>query len=176
MNKTLAEEELDRELVVRHNQFISGKNKEYVSDYITKAKITPKTFSLSENSRDGSMVQFQKSSGSSENELEITLKWNEKKTEKCSLGHDHEVSKKDREYKFFRMSWEHVDVFIEWLKNGSWSEVKTGQPQFKVIARETLGLLALIEQCGDLKIAKPHITKFKTKLNDIIRFEPKNNN
>jgi len=171
MNQTLEQEELDRELVVRHKEFRYGHNKEFLSKDITKAKISAKTFSLSESRAQGQSIQFQKSS-SNPDELDITLKWHERKTEKCSLGHEHEVAKKDREYKFFRMEWEHVDLLIEWLRNGSWAEVKHGMPQYKILTKEMLGLLALIEQCGDLKIAKPHIKKFKTKLSDILRYEP----
>lgn len=42
----------------------------------------------------------------------------------CSMGHSHETSRKDTEFGWITLSWEHAEQLMEWFKEGNWIEVR----------------------------------------------------
>ena len=140
MNKTLQEEEFDRELALKHSQFYGSSH---------KVKIGKKVLCFEGSEWYGRKLKFEKgvSHGQSGESLTITCEWEEKKTQRCSMGHDHVVEKKERHWDYADIQWEYVEQLIEWLQSGSWSQIQRKEPvDFKLLreARATLAEISTV--------------------------------
>jgi hypothetical protein len=165
MNKTLAEEELDRELILNPSRH--SRPDGTIVDHSLTAKIGKKRFSMFEQSNREKKVTFEKrSSGKFGDELEITFRWNDVKLQRCNLGHDHEIEKKEREYRWFHIPWEHVESLIEWLQSGKWNQVALKAPPHVKVLKEVEEFLILVEERD--KILKPASQKLRTKVRNVI--------
>lgn len=156
--QTLKDEELDRELALKHGPAMRDAH---------KVQVTPKTLKIITNYRDEGF-KFTKTNGWGD-ELSIHAEWNEIKYQRCSLGHDHEIEKKERHWHTVDLAWEHVEQLIEWLQLGSWTEVKGKEPKHRAIYSQTLDLLALIEKTCDVGMIQPQIKKLKAAINEEMR-------
>lgn len=157
MNKTLAEEEFDRELALKHGPFFGASH---------KVKIGKKVLSFESDNWYGVKVKFEKgvSHGPSAESLTITCEWEEKKTAKCSLGHDHVIEKKERQWKYADIQWEYVEQLIEWLQSGSWSQIQRKEPVDFKLLREARAALAEISATS--KAFEPSCKKVIRKINE----------
>ena len=144
MNKTLAEEELDRELVdthiVRSHGWTDKQTGKY-RDFSTRAKVARKTLTFTEGSNS---ITFSKKSSSYNGEsLEIETRKEDIVYARCSLGHDHEQSKKERVYQWFRIDYDQVEAIVEWLQLGTWSAVSKKPCKKTALLKESIELLKL---------------------------------
>lgn len=130
MNKDLASEELDRELVLKHEKRKFGDDKIY--DQIIKAKVTKTTFTLEDRFTSGKSLVFKKRS---DGDLSITAKHKTTIKQRCSLGHEHVIESKDDNYDFFEVPANSVESFKEWIDQGTWRDVmKRDPPEMKCLA------------------------------------------
>lgn len=130
MNKTMAAEELDRELILKHEKRKYGDDKIY--DHMIKAKVTKTTFSLSDRFSGAKTLIFKKKS---DGDISITVKHRTQIKQRCSLGHEHVIENKDDTYEFFEVPANSVDSFKEWIEQGTWREVmKRDTPEMKCLS------------------------------------------
>ena len=106
MNKTLAEEEFERDLVLSHERS-KGDGKTY--DSILTCKVGKKSVKFNNPSYRKEQIVFSKDRWHGEDQLEITLRHPKSTTLKCSLGHEHVIEEKYGEYTFMHIPWEHVE-------------------------------------------------------------------
>lgn len=161
--KQLESEELDRHLVTVHERKWEHQGK--VTDYSTVAKITPKKLSLSQNSDwKEKALTFEKTRRQGVDCVDVEVWWTEKKTVRCSLGHDHVTESKDRHFLSVTMDHDHVESLTEWLNSGTWREIQGRKsPHFRVM-RQALELIEAMEKHGDFSFMKGAIRKSKTEL------------
>lgn len=161
MNKTLREEELDRALILNESKWT--RNDGSIVDHSLMVKPSKKSFTMFEKSEPDKKVTFEKrASGKWGDELEITFRWNDVKLQRCNLGHDHEIEKKEREYRWFHIPWEHVESLIEWLQTGTWREVTIKTPPHFKVLKEVEAFLSEVEKRDP--ILKPAAQKLRTKV------------
>lgn len=75
-------------------------------------------------------------------ELHVTIPVKEEK--RCDLGHVHINKDQKKEYHGMTLNWEHVEQLIEWMKEGSWSEMKPKPSRNHSLLKEARALLAEI--------------------------------
>jgi choline kinase len=163
MNQTLAEEELDRELVVRHQRMEFGNGNVYEST--TKVKVGQKTLTISNDAGKDKITFSKRAHNALKDELGIETVRQEIVYEQCSLGHRHEKSKKENVYQWFRMDWQHVESLVEWLNSGSWTAVRTRENPTERVLKEVLDLLREVESRDQL--LKPIAQKLKVKIKNL---------
>lgn len=157
MNKTLAEEELDRELVL--NAPKCDRDGSSFGWTINKAKVSKKTLIFETGY--GKRFRFEKRRfiGSG---LQIGVEWDSQKTERCSLGHDHPVGKKETRREEGTLNWEYVEQLIDWLNEGSFQQVSGKTPGWVNIFKEVDDLFKMIEPTN--KVLAASCQKIRAKM------------
>lgn len=93
---------------------------------LSKVVAGPKRLNLT--SKFGEKLSFERGvshDGHPDFSITATIQSTTVTTEKCSLGHDHEVKKKG-EFKMcsINMTWDQAQSLIDWFSNGTWKEVR----------------------------------------------------
>ena len=166
MNKTLAEEELDRELVLKHTQHEFKKGSIY-NDQVT-AKVGPKSLVITSKAHRKEEISFKKVRRHGDDALEITLKRPQTKTQKCSLGHDHVVEETYCDYTWVTIPWDNVDGLVEWFNHGGWTAVSGKLDPKKKLLREAYDLLGELAKRDE--ILKPACQKMRAKISQEMDF------
>lgn len=165
-NKTLAEEELDRELVVREAGYTGTDG--IHRDWSVRARVSKKTLSFIDAGDRQKTITFTKRHSVQRGEtLEIETRHKEIVYEKCSLGHQHQKSERQLSYEWWTIEWDHIERLIEWLQHGSWPEVSGKEkPEIKLL-KDIETFLDKVLAADD--VYKPHISAIKRKIRDVVR-------
>lgn len=120
---------------------------------VAKVKVSKKALTLTTKDlhRSGQpSIQFLKKSRG----LSITCSWYEFKYKKCELGHDHRVGGCEKEFQFFHLPDEHIEQLVEWLTNGTWSQLSMQRPNYMKVLKEAHDLIEQLKpKDGFLKTA-----------------------
>ncbi len=166
MNKTLQEEELDRELALKHGPSFMD---------VVKIKVGKKTLTLFAN--DGALhedyqgknsrLTLQKSNHNGES-LRFTFEWNEYEYARCNLGHNHQSKKLEKKFLWHDLDWQYVEQLIDWLQLGTWREIQGKEPVEHGLLRESRALLAEISTVSTAfgPACKKVIRKINERLGD----------
>jgi hypothetical protein len=164
VNKTLEEEELDRELVLKHGPSFKD---------VVKVKVGKKTLTFFAN--DGklhedyqgrnSRLTLTKRNFHGAPSIEFMVEWNEYEYKRCDQGHNHQSKKIEKKFSWHDLEWEYVEQLIEWLQLGSWTEVNRAEPTEKKLLREARDLLSAIAK--ESPVFGPAAKKLIAKINDI---------
>jgi hypothetical protein len=57
-------------------------------------------------------------------DLTIMVTQDEPITEKCSLGHQHETGRVQKNWGRMQISWEQAEVLMEWFQCGNWHQIR----------------------------------------------------
>lgn len=165
MNQTLESDELDRRLVeLNHGKgFMDCDRVRIGKQSLTfYQQLNGKHESYAGND---TRITFKKRNFNG-TELEFHVEWNEFQYERCSLGHLHQKSKIEREFKTFHIAWEYVEQLIEWLQLGSWTEVNGKDDTPIKLLKETVSILELMSKSESS--FKPQMRALRSKIKEFI--------
>lgn len=95
--------------------------------YFAVTKLAAKKKVLTLHTEDGSTIQFQRGIRMKGiDDFTITVRKTVSVTQKCSLGHHHVTARNEIDFVFAHMEWAHAEALAEWIRSGSWSQVRNG--------------------------------------------------
>lgn len=165
--KELAGEELDRELVLQHQEYkhTSG-GKEHTSTRITKAKVGKKSFVLNGRYHDNKKISFyQRADG----DLDITAVLTTEIKKRCELGHEHVVSTTVDDHYFFTLPDQTVETFCEWLQTSHFEMKAKQKSKEKEILKDCLDVLKIVE--SDSVVVASAIKRVTQKIHSVLKLD-----
>ncbi len=142
MNKTLHEEEIDRQLVeLNHGPAYCDCKIAHVGKK-TLTLVQDRTKVHRDYQGRDPKITFKRSMQCGDS-LGINISWFEEVLERCDLGHTHVKSKLEKHYEAFHLDWSHVEQLIEWIQRGTWSQVNGKEDPSKKMLKEALTIFDL---------------------------------